>query len=541
MLDIRVLDCTLRDGGYYNAWDFAPPLVSAYLAAIGAARVDAVEVGFRMLPQGRFLGPFAYSTDEFLRTLPLPKGPALGVMLNAKELLGYRDGPTAATDLLFRDAVASPVQFVRIAVSMNDLEGCEPIAARLKRKGYTVGVNLMQASGASAEQSTAAARTIQRSELIDLVCLADSLGNMTPAMVTAAIHALKEAWDGPIGLHAHNNMGQALSNCQAAIDVGATWIDSTMLGMGRGAGNAQTEYVLLDLRSRGINAYYPEAVFHVVLEEFEQLRSQYGWGPNLLYYLSGKYGIHPTYVQEMLSRRHYELHHIIDAMEILKQHEAAVYADDTLERAMLNTHQLVEGSWSAEGWAKDRDILVIARGASAIRHAEGLCQFIDAKQPVVICLNANKEFPSARVTAYAACHRTRLLMDLDQYRQLQKPLITPVSAAPDPVQEKLAGLTGVELLDYGMRVEPGTFAARPTSCTIPTNLVAAYAMALAEASGASRILLAGFDGYGPGDMRQQEMTGILTCYQNRREALPLLAVTPTTYQVPRGSIYSPGL
>ena len=90
---MRILDCTFRDGGYYNNWDFDGETAQYYLKALEATHVDIIEIGFRLLPQeDTFLGPFAYSTDDFLNTLPLPKKTLIGVMIDAKEYLNYSGG-----------------------------------------------------------------------------------------------------------------------------------------------------------------------------------------------------------------------------------------------------------------------------------------------------------------------------------------------------------------------------------------------------------------------------------------------------------------
>ena len=66
---LSVLDCTLRDGGYYNDWDFSKSIVDKYLSAILIAKIDIVEIGFRFMPESKYLGPFAYSNDDFINTL----------------------------------------------------------------------------------------------------------------------------------------------------------------------------------------------------------------------------------------------------------------------------------------------------------------------------------------------------------------------------------------------------------------------------------------------------------------------------------------
>jgi 4-hydroxy 2-oxovalerate aldolase len=80
--DPIILDCTLRDGGYYNSWDFPLPLIDEYLLAMKAAQVDVAELGFRFLKNQGFRGACAFATDEFLRSLNIPRGLAVGVMIN---------------------------------------------------------------------------------------------------------------------------------------------------------------------------------------------------------------------------------------------------------------------------------------------------------------------------------------------------------------------------------------------------------------------------------------------------------------------------
>ena len=96
-----ILDCTLRDGGYYCDWDFDESIVKKYLTAVSKAKVDIVEIGFRFLPQKGHLGPFAYSTDEYLETLSLPSNLDIAVMVNAKEIIEAEMEVDAVLNLLF--------------------------------------------------------------------------------------------------------------------------------------------------------------------------------------------------------------------------------------------------------------------------------------------------------------------------------------------------------------------------------------------------------------------------------------------------------
>lgn len=538
MPSIRILDCTFRDGGYYNSWDFSSELVAAYLDAIGRTGIELVELGFRSPPQDGFLGAHAYTTDDYLSGLKLPKGPTWGVMVNAKELLGFPGGPVAAVDSLFAPRAKSPVGLVRVAAHFTEAALCRPITDRLKALGYEVGLNLMQAGGKPEAALTENAALVSSWGSVDVLYFADSLGNMDPEMTRRTVAALRRGWPGPLGVHTHNNMGQAMANSTAAVEAGATWVDGTVAGMGRGPGNAHTEYLLVEAKRRGWGAYAPEALFRLALGEFEALRRRYGWGSSLLYFLSAEYGIHPTYVQEMQGKGAYDAQDILHALEFLRAAGASGYSENRLQEAVAGDYAAPRGTWSAGGWAKGRDVLVIAAGPGTKSHLDALCRYVDRRKPVVLCLNTNDSFPSDKVTAYAACHKASLAMDAERYGGLKKPLAVPLAAVPEAVR---ARLKNVKVLDYGMGVKRDTFSAEPNGCVIPAPLVAAYALALCEAAGAKKVLLAGFDGYPQSDPRHLEMSQVLRRYLARPTAVPLVAVTPTSYEVAQDSIYSPSL
>ena len=100
--NVKILDCTLRDGGYYNKWDFDQDTVSRYLKAVKASSIDLVELGFRSLPKNTFMGPYLYTTDEFINQLDLPEGPLYGVMINGKEFVENSDGQQSVIKKLFQ-------------------------------------------------------------------------------------------------------------------------------------------------------------------------------------------------------------------------------------------------------------------------------------------------------------------------------------------------------------------------------------------------------------------------------------------------------
>ena len=148
--DIKILDCTLRDGGYYNDWSFPSDVVCDYLTAMAAAKVNIVELGLRSLKNESFKGASAFTTDAYLNSLTIPESLSVAVMVNASELVSENTDLEEVLDALFpSNADSSPVDVVRIACHVHEFERALPATNWLKNKGYAVGFNLMQVADRS--------------------------------------------------------------------------------------------------------------------------------------------------------------------------------------------------------------------------------------------------------------------------------------------------------------------------------------------------------------------------------------------------------
>jgi 4-hydroxy 2-oxovalerate aldolase len=151
-MTIKLLDCTLRDGGYYNQWEFDSNLVRDYLAVMAACDVDYVELGLRQFTNDSYRGAHAYTTSQYLDRLVLPHGPIYGAMVDAKTVLTKKLSQEECIDQLFNDANSEKIGLVRVAAHFKEVEFCLPMLKRLKAKGYLVGLNIMQASLRTSEE-----------------------------------------------------------------------------------------------------------------------------------------------------------------------------------------------------------------------------------------------------------------------------------------------------------------------------------------------------------------------------------------------------
>ncbi|MDA3823452.1 MAG: aldolase catalytic domain-containing protein [Bacteroidales bacterium] len=533
---IKLLDCTLRDGGYYNSWDFSAELVSNYLNAMDALGVAFVEIGFRSLRNNGFKGGYAFSSDSFLSNLPIPKGieNKLGVMLNGSELIEHELGLEFVLSQLFKDADKSPVYLVRVACHVHQFEQCLPAATWLKDKGYLVGFNLMQVADCDDSEITKIANKANQYP-IDVLYFADSMGSMNPEQTSQIVGAFKSVWQGDLGIHTHDNMGNALANSLQGIQDGVAWVDSTVTGMGRGPGNVQTEYLAIELQSRNQLQGNLTPLFETIRTHFQPLQNQYGWGSNPYYYLAGQYGIHPSYIQEMLGDSRYNDEDILAVIQHLKSEGGKRFNFSTLEAARHFFSGELKGSWRPANDIRDRTVLILGAGPSVKIHRQAVEAYIKQYQPYVIALNTQKNIDEALIDIRAACHPVRLLADCHEHARLPQPLATPFHMLPEDVK---AELESQKILDFGLTIYPENFVFDDAYCTLPNSLVIAYALAIATSGQADSIYLAGFDGYGADDPRRKETDEVFQLYQKQSAALALSSITPTLYDVTTISVYA---
>ena len=510
MNDIKLLDCTLRDGGYYNNWDFSSDLVTDYLEAMVSIQADYVEIGFRLISNNDFKGGCAFSTDIYINSLNIPEAlrNKIGVMVNGSDILSQGNSKSdihKVLEELFVPRQQSPVSLVRVACHVNEFEDCLPAAIWLKEQGYKVGFNLMQINNAN-EEKIAKLLKLANAYPIDVLYFADSMGSLNTNQITTIANIFKNNWNGAIGIHAHDSMGNAINNSMQAVNDGVSWVDCTVTGMGRGPGNTQTEYLSIELDDhRDLNTGKTK-LLKLIRNHFKSLKEQYGWGINPYYYLAGKYGVHPTYIQKMITDTRYNEEDIIAVIEYLKEQGGGKFNPDVLETARHFYSGETKGTWKPEKSIKNNNVLIIGTGPSTIRHCNAIESYIKKHHPFVIALNTQKSISEDLINARAACHPVRILADCHEYLNLPQPLIAPTSMLPNNVKQKLIQK---ELFDFDIAVDTKGFSFNANNCILPNLLVLSYALAIATSGKAKQIILAGFDGYGADDPRRKEILAAL--------------------------------
>jgi 4-hydroxy 2-oxovalerate aldolase len=528
------LDCTPRDGGYYNDWDFSQELIQNYMIAMQSVGVSYVELGLRSIKNQGFKGASAYTTDDYLRSLEVPSELSLGVMVNGAELVGEVPMELVLEQLFPEDAKTSLVKLVRIACHAHEFSKSLLAVQWLKNKGFMVGFNLMQI--ATRSQSEVEELSAEASGYpIDVLYFADSMGGMTPEDIKRTIGWLRKSWVGPLGIHTHDNLGLALQNTMTALDCGVTWVDSTITGMGRGPGNAKTEQLAIELAERRGQRCNLVPLMSLIKQVFKPMQDQKGWGTNTYYYLAGKYGIHPSYIQQMLGDNRYSEEDILAVIDHLKIEGGKEFSLNTLDAARHFYKGPSRGTWSPKKIFKGREVLLLGSGPGVKDHKAVIESYIKKYSPLVLALNTQSSISQSLIDFRIACHPTRLLADCETHVNLPQPLITPASMLSNDVQDALGGK---ELLDFGLGVQVNSFDFKESHCVLPISIVVAYALAVVTSGESSRLMLAGFDGYLADDPRSEEMMKLLNLYKSQASAIEVLAITPTNYQINSKSIYA---
>lgn len=492
---IKILDCTFRDGGYYNNWNFKKSLVNSYVHAINKLNIDVVEVGFRFLVKKNYHGIFAHITDKYIGKLNLNPKTKIAVMINASDLMQNTKKLPAKNVLFFlknkkNGKAKNRITYVRLAVHFKEVKFLVPYLKEIKNLGYKVMVNLMQSSDKTEQNFKDAISLIKKTKAVDVLYFADSLGCLDASDVKKICFYFKKFWHKEFGFHAHNNMGKALSNVLEACKNGARWIDGTFQGMGRGAGNVETETLLKEFRFKELDMKQLETLTSLVKNDFEPLKKIHNWGYSIFYYLGAMNRIHPSYLQNILEENKYTNIEIIRMISELKKINPSSYDSDYLLYLTKKTESFRNCTDISKFKSNDK-ILIITQGENLKEKSAKVIKFIKQNKPTVLSLNLNKIIDSKHISYYLASNGDRILLDLRLYKKLKKPLVFPKNIYDDLKID----LMPKKIINYGMQINTDDTASHAKYCESTSKLVLEYALCFVIPLKPKKIYFAGFDGY----------------------------------------------
>ncbi len=286
--EIKVLDCTIRDGGLMNNHRFDDNLVKAVYTACAAAGVDYMEIGYKasrkIIVPGEY-GAWKYCVEDDLRRIVGDNKTALKLSIMADaERTDYHE------DILPKSQ--SVVDMIRVATYISQIPTAMDMIKDAHDKGYETTVNLMAVSTVPERELDEGLELLANSEA-KAIYVVDSFGSLYSEqihyLVRKYMHYCKAAGK-EVGMHAHNNLQLAYANTIEAIIVGANMLDATLAGLGRGAGNCPIELLIGFLHNP---KYELRPLLQCVQENIEPLREKLMWGFDLPYMMTGLLNQHP--------------------------------------------------------------------------------------------------------------------------------------------------------------------------------------------------------------------------------------------------------
>ena len=524
--EINLLDCTFRDGGYYNNWNFDKNTINEYFKSIKKCKIKFVEVGFRFLDKSKIKGPTAYTKDSFINELKIPQGISIGVMVNAGDLLKENINPLNQCKKIFPNK-KTKVKFVRIACHYEEIFKIKNVIIWLKKRGFIVGINLMQISEIKLFQINRVCNFLKKLN-IDILYFADSLGSLNSKTTKKIVNYFSKNWKSDLGIHAHNNLGLALSNSILANKNNVKWVDCTIHGMGRGPGNLRTEDIINHLSNR---KNFKNPLKKIIKKFFKKLMKKYKWGPNKYYVLAAKYKIHPTYIQRLLSDKRYKSKDYINILKTLKKIGAKKFNPYKLVNSSQFLFSKPKGTWSPISMLKNRNILILGPGDSVYNNKNKIEKFIKKNNIFVICINTSKDINEKLIDLRVACHPMRIMSDINFHYKNDSVVAMPYSMLPKKIKESIY-LKKNKILDYGLFLKYNdTVNAKKYFCELPNPLAIGYTLSVVISGKSRNVYLAGFDGFESNDPKSDETQRIFKLFKKKYKNLNLVSLTKTKYNL----------
>ena len=281
--EVKVVDCTIRDGGLMNEWQFDRQLVKDVFHGLVQAGVDYVELGYKA-DKSQFstekFGPWRFCDEEDLREVAYACDTKVAVMVDV--------GRTDMNTIL--PAEDSLVRLYRVATYLKDIVQAIEMGEEIKARGYQTACNIMAVSHEDEKELDAAIARLADTSF-DVVYLVDSFGNMD----SRHIHYLAEKYltrlpNQQIGIHTHNNQQLAFSNTVESVFKGINYLDASIFGIGRAAGNCCLELLLGFLQNP---RYDVRPVLDLIQKYFLRMRQDLVWGYEIPYAITGMLNKHP--------------------------------------------------------------------------------------------------------------------------------------------------------------------------------------------------------------------------------------------------------
>lgn len=385
--DLKLLDCTLRDGGYVNDWKWGHQVAKNIIRALTRANVDVVEVGF--LRNVESYDPditVCNHIEELNRLLPSETGTT---MYSAMAMRSNYD-----IDKL-SPYCGSGIEMIRITAHDYDIADGMEFAREVKAKGYKLSINPINIMGYSDEGILWILKQVNEIHPYQF-SIVDTFGSMKRRDLDRLVSLVDNNLDNDIrvALHLHENMSLSCCLAQNFVDRHLNRpvaVDGSLMGMGRIPGNLPIELIADYLNDYTDKAYDIDYMLDAVQDYIAPIKGESEWGYTPAYFLSAKFNLHRNYAEHYLKKgdlTNRDINHILARFDKSKTTAFdAEYADKLYNEYKENHVDDSKGRADLSKELKGRTVLIIAPGASINTHVAEMEQFITAENPLVLSVN----------------------------------------------------------------------------------------------------------------------------------------------------------
>jgi len=389
---VQVLDCTLRDGGYCNKWRFGFDNIKRITSGLVEANVDIIECGFLTNKATYEQGVSKFTTLEELATVIPNKryGKLFVSMVNF--------GEYNVADLPVYDGTS--IDGIRVAFHKRDLIEALELCKEIKLKGYKVFIQPMVSLNYSDEEFLDLINQANQIEPYAFY-IVDSFGVMKKKDLIRLFYMVEHNLDDAIyiGYHSHNNMQLAYSNAQSLIDIQTKRqiiIDSSIFGMGRGAGNLNTELIVEYLNDNIETNYILKPLLIVIDEVLNKFHQETYWGYSLPNYLSASHNIHPNYAGYLDDKKTLTVENMDEIFSMIEENKKSNFDKEYIEE--LYIRYMSTGKIYDEHFAEIKErllgkrVLIISPGKSSEDEKEKIVSFADQEDVITISVNFDYQY-----------------------------------------------------------------------------------------------------------------------------------------------------
>lgn len=479
---IELLDCTLRDGGYINDWLFGHDKILTIFERLVSSGVDYIEIGFlderRQFDMNRTIMPDTNSANKIFKNADKGNSTVLAMI----------DYGTCSIENL-QPCDETFIDGIRVIFKEHKMYEALEFCRQVKNLGYKVFAQMVSVTTYSDSKLVEYAQKVN--EVMPFATsMVDTYGLLDSEKLLHIAKILDKHLDKGVrmGFHAHNNFQLGYSNAIAFLNLGTAregiLVDGTLYGMGKSAGNAPLELLMMYMNERFNSSYdvtqVLEAVDSVILDIY---RKQY-WGYNLFFYVAASTHCHPNYVSYLMSKQTLSIKQILEILNSIEFEKKLMYDAKYVENLYLNYQSIkCDDSVSLNRLReifKGEKILVLGPGNNIQRQSHLVENFIQSNDPLIISVNyAPKKFKVDYIFLTNTHRYNQLLYDLHESINFDADVIATSNVTKVAKNFKF-------ILNYSSLIDSET--------TVRDNSLVMLLKAMMSI-GIKKIYLAGFDGY----------------------------------------------